>query len=180
MILWKFHRSRYFTDSGSFNIKTIQYFWKRISLWYLVLYYWFLVSIASRSEILDFGTISVFSELFSRMLDVNLGIRVSDIFIFQDQENIFIYQILFLFPFLYFSFLPLQAKGFSNFPNSKILSKIPTLSNFPHSSPLMPLILSLFFGRPPLAKGDTSSSPFLHKTPLKFQYYISFTNPNPI
>ena len=157
MILWKFHRSRYFNDSGIFSIKTIQYFWKRISLWYLVLYYWFLVSIASRSEILDFGTISVFSEMFSRMIDFHLGIRVSNIFIFRVREISYLFQFFsfFLFPF------PLILHHTFLYFTLKLCHLITSTSPF-HTLPLF------------------STTHFLHLTPHMASPYWLERTPHPL
>jgi len=99
--------------------------------------------------------------MFSRMLDFNSGICVSDIFIIGDQENIFSFHFFSFFHFLY-SFLLLQAKGFSNFQNSNnsnFSNKYPKFHTLPHKCPFS---LSLLWPAM-IGQGRQLISPFYTK-----------------
>jgi len=88
-----------------------------------------------------------------RIHDSIPGICVSDIFIFGDQENIFSFHFLFLFPF---SFLLFPSTKFSKISPSKISSPkyLLHLTTFHH----LHLHLTPSHGKPLLAKENTSLS----------------------
>jgi len=118
----------------------------------------------------DFG---IFRNVF-RILDLNPGICVSNIFIFLVKENIFSLSILFLFPFSLFLFLPPQS---TRIP----FSKIPTIPKFhflPHTSTNFlinaPLSLSLPWPAKWPKEGHLILS-YLQKPPLFYINCTSFT-----
>jgi len=127
-----------------------------------IYYYWFLIIISSRSEILEFRTIPAFSELISTSLTLT-RVSVYSAVSFWVQEKISLYHFI-SFLFLFLSFLH-KSKLFQNpnFPISHLLQFPP---HFPLTFHLIPLILSLSHSRPSGQVRDTSPPPLFAKTPI--------------
>jgi len=102
----------------------MKYFFKRISLLVFIYYYWFLVIISNRSEILEFRTIPAFSEMISTSLTLT-RVSVYPAVSFESKRKYLLLLISFSFFLYFFSpftnqlFFPIFLNStFSKFPNN--------------------------------------------------------------